>query len=73
MILLDALMHKGTADEKRAFSICRVFGIDYTSLPEDERITLVRVFKKSPLLPVSASQRGKSKLLSLFGKKNPKQ
>lgn len=33
VILLDALMHKGTADEKRAFTICRVFGIDYTSLP----------------------------------------
>ena len=73
VILLDALMHKGTADEKRAFTICRVFGIDYTSLPEDERITLARVFKKSPLLPVSASQRGKSKLLSLFGKKKTKE
>ncbi len=73
VILLDALMHKGTADEKRAFTICRVFGIDYTSLPEDERITLARVFKKSPLLPVSASQRGKSKLLSLFGKKKAKE
>lgn len=67
VILLDALMHKGTADEKRTFTICRVFGIDYMSLPEEERATLARVFKKSPLLPVSASQRGKSKLLSLFG------
>jgi len=73
VILLDALMHKGTADEKRAFTICRVFGIDYMSLPEEERATLARVFKKSPLLPVSASQRGKSKLLSLFGKKKTKE
>ena len=73
VILLDALMHKGTADEKRAFTICRVFGIDYMSLPEEERAALVRVFKKSPLLPVASSQRGKSKLLSLFGKKKPKQ
>ncbi len=73
VILLDALMHKGTADEKRAFTICRVLGIDYMSLPEDERATLARVFKKSPLLPVASSQRGKSKLLSLFGKKKPKQ
>lgn len=51
VILLDALMHKGTADEKRAFTICRVFGIDYMSLPEEERATLARVFKKSPFSP----------------------
>lgn len=73
VILLDALMHKGTADEKRAFTICRVFGIDYMGLSEEERATLARVFKKSPLLPAASSQRGKSKLLSLFGKKKPKQ
>ena len=73
VILLDALMHKGTADEKRAFTICRVFGIDYMNLPEDDRIALARVFKKSPVLPAVTSQRGKSKLLSLFGKKKPKE
>lgn len=73
VILLDALMHKGTADEKRAFTICRVFGIDYMNLSEDDRITLARVFKKSSVLPAATSQRGKSKLLSLFGKKKPKE
>ena len=72
VILLDALMHKGTADEKRAFTICRVFGIDYMNLSEDERITLARVFKKSSVLPAATSQRGKSKLLSLFGNKKLK-
>lgn len=72
VILLDALLHKGTADEKRAFTICRVFGIDYMNLSEDDRITLAHVFKKSSVLPAAISQRGKSKLLSLFGKKKPK-
>ena len=73
VILLDALMHKGTADEKRAFTICRVFGIDYMNLSEDDRLTLARVFKKSSVLPAATSQRGKAKLLSLFGKKKPKE
>lgn len=73
VILLDALMHKGTADEKRSFTICRVFGIDYMNLSEDNRITLARIYKKSSVLPAATSQRGKSKLLSLFGKKKPKE
>lgn len=73
VILLDALMHKGTADEKRAFTICWVFGIDYMNLSEDDRLTLARVFKKSSVLPAATSQQGKAKLLSLFGKKKPKE
>ncbi len=73
VILLDAIMHKGTADEKRAFTICRVFGIDYTTLSEDDQMTLARVFKKSTMLPAASSQRGKSKLLSLLGKKKTKE
>jgi hypothetical protein len=63
--LLDALMHKGKAEEKWVFTICWVFGIDYMSFLEDESATLVRVFKEPPLLSVSTSQCGKSKLLSL--------
>ena len=39
-------MHKETADEKWAFTICWVFGIDYMNLSEDNRITLACVFKK---------------------------
>lgn len=73
VILLDALMYKGTADEKRAFTICWVFGIDYMNLSEDDRLTLARVFKKSSVLPAATSQQGKAKLLSLFGKKKPKE
>ena len=73
VILLDALMHKETADEKWAFTICWVFGIDYMNLSEDNRITLACVFKKSSVLPAATSQQGKLKLLSLFGKKKPKE
>ncbi|GAA6285355.1 hypothetical protein F190043G2_20260 [Blautia caecimuris] len=71
--MLDALMHKETADEKWAFTICWVFGIDYMNLSEDNRITLACVFKKSSVLPAATSQQGKLKLLSLFGKKKPKE
>lgn len=69
MFLLDVLTYKGTADEKRAFTICRMFHIDYEKLSEEDRSTLIRIFKKSPLLPKVGSQRGKTKLLSLFSKK----
>lgn len=52
-------MHKETADEKWAFTICWVFGIDYMNLSEDNRITLACVFKKSSVLPAATSQQGK--------------
>ena len=74
VILLDALMHKETADEKWAFTICWVFGIDYMNLSEDNRITLACVFKKSSVLPKEPCQpAGKLSTLSLFGKKKPKE
>ena len=66
MILLDCVKIKGTFDEKRAYIICKMNGIDYLNLPEEERKTLNRVFKKSSIYPTTTSQRGKSKILSLF-------
>lgn len=72
MLLLECLSHKGTMDEKRAFTICRAFNIDYMALPEEDRLTLNRVFRKSSILPTSTSQRGKTKPFSLFGRKKGK-
>lgn len=69
MILLDCLKFKGTMDERRAYTICKMNGIDYLTLSEEERQTLNRVFKKSFLYPTTTSQRGKLKVLSLFNKK----
>ena len=69
MILMDCVKIKGTFDEKRAYIICKMNGIDYLNLPEEERKTLNRVFKKSSIYPTTTSQRGKSKILSLFDKK----
>ena len=43
--------------------------VDYLTLSEEERQTLNRVFKKSSLYPTATSQRGKSKILSLFDRK----
>lgn len=73
MMLLDCLKFKGTLDERRAYTICRMNGVDYTNLAEEEQQTLTRVFKKSTIYPTVTSQRGKSKLLSLFGKKKPRE
>lgn len=72
LILLDCLKFKGTMDERRAYTICRMYNIDYTNLSENERQTLTRVFKKSSLFPSVTSQRGKTKRLSLFKKKMQK-
>lgn len=72
MILLDCLKFKGTADEKRAYTVCRMYNIDYVNLPEEERLVLNKVFKKSSLLPAATSQRGRAKLFSLFEKKKNK-
>ena len=73
IILLDCLKFKGTIDERRAYTICRMYNIDYNNLPDDERQTLTRIFKKSSLFPAITSQRGKTKCLSLFKKKNAKE
>ena len=69
MILLDCIKFKGTLDERRAYTICKMNGIDYLALSEEERQTLNRVFKKSSFYPTATSQRGKSKILSLFDRK----
>lgn len=55
MILLDCVKIKGTFDEKRAYIICKMNGIDYLNLPEEERKTLNRVFKKSSIYPTTTS------------------
>lgn len=65
VILLDCLKFKGTMGERRAYTICKMNGIDYLTLSKEKRQTLNRVFKKSSLYPTT-SQRGKSKVLSLF-------
>ena len=72
MILLDCLQFKGTLDERRTYIICQMNGVDYKNLSEEERLILNRVFQKSSLYPTTISQRGKSKLSSLFDKKKTK-
>lgn len=72
LISLDVLAHKSSIDEKRALTVCKLFHIDYDKLSEEDRSTLIRILKKSPLLPTSGSQRGKSKRLSLFPQKKEK-
>ena len=70
MILLDCIKFNGTLDERRAYTICKMNGVEYMTLSEEERLTLIRIFKKSSLYPAAISQRGKSKILSLFDRKN---
>ena len=72
MILLDCLQFKGTLDERRTYIICQMNGVDYKNLSEEEQLILTRVFQKSSLYPTAINQRGKSKLSSLFEKKNTK-
>jgi hypothetical protein len=69
MILLDCIKFNGTLDERRAYTICKMNGVEYMTLSEEERLTLIRIFKKSSLYPAAISQRGKSKILSLFDRK----
>ena len=72
MILLDCLQFKKTLDKRRTYIICQMNGIDYKNLSEEEHLILNRVFQKSSLYPTTISQRGKSKLSSLFDKKKIK-
>jgi transcriptional regulator with XRE-family HTH domain len=69
MILLDCIKFNGTLDERRAYTICKMNGVEYMTLSEEERLTLIRIFKKSSLYPAAISQRGKSKIRSLFDRK----
>ncbi len=59
MLLAEALDYERTADEKRAFLICRTLDIKYQKLTNEEKKIFARVCKKSPKLANVISQRGK--------------
>ena len=59
LLLAEALDYEGTADEKRAFLVCRTLDIKYDCLSDEEKTIFSRVCKKSPKLINIMSQRGK--------------
>ncbi len=70
LLLAEALDYEGTADEKRAFLVCRTLDIKYDRLSDEEKTIFSRVCKKSPKLINIMSQRGKG--MPRQGKKGKK-
>lgn len=70
LLLAEALDYEGTADEKRAFLVCRTLDIKYDRLSDEEKTIFSRVCKKSPKLINIMSQRGKG--MPRQGKKRKK-
>ena len=70
LLLAEALDYEETADEKRAFLVCRTLDIKYKKLSDEEKKIFARVCKKSSKLANIISQRWKGiPTVSKAGKK----